>query len=286
MSQPKTCPFCKRAIRGRDKYCPFCGEYVLESTAPQNVYSPSRPPQQPPYQPPQQTPPYYAPPPRTGPTPPAGPPPGTAPAPSGAPAPPPEQQDVELSDDIIDQIVLRVELAQLDKSMDDVRGKLEDLAEQISKIEVTTEIEAKIKKFKNHIKEIKAKREKLNAEKSDLPFEGELTEKKEIKERLKNLNEAYRSKKVTDAAFKKLRGEYEAKLKEIDQKSQAFKAKINTWIKKFKVDEAKVSEALELLEARHAAGELSESAYEQEKTTTTAQLKRYNAVIQYLTGQI
>ncbi len=295
MSQ-KTCPFCKRVIRTKDKFCPFCGEYVLESTAPQGVYPPSGPPQQPPYTPPQGSQPPYTPP--QGSQPPYAPPPRTIPVTqptpsSGAPAapikpsaPPPPQEDPGLSEDIIDQIVLRVELAQLDNSMNEIRAKLEELAEQISKIEVTAEIEKRIQNFKDQIKEIKAKREKLNLEKQDLPFEAEMTEKQDVQERLKNLNDAYRAKKVTETAFKKLRGEYEAKLQEIDNKSKEFKAKINAWIKKFKVDESKIQEKLEILEARHAAGELTQSQFDNEKNTITSELNRYTAVIKFLSNQI
>ncbi|MHA1648899.1 MAG: hypothetical protein ACTSYB_01805 [Candidatus Helarchaeota archaeon] len=291
MSQHKNCPFCKRVIRVKDKYCPYCGRYVLESPPPQNIYSRVT----------QPTPTVPTPPPGTypSPVPPPGsypaqmPPQPTPPSPTSTTYPPPSAQQVppkeepeELDEETIEQIALRVELEQLDRAMSDIRKKIEDLAEMISKIEVTDEIENKIKTFKNKVKEIKAKREKLNAEKKELPFERDLLKKKEIQERLKNLNEAYRSKKVTESAFKKLRDEYESQLREIDNKSRAFKAKINIWIKKLKSNKTNIQEELELIEARYAAGELTSDAYEKEKHAASEKLKRYNDVIEYLSAKL
>ncbi|MFX1296723.1 MAG: hypothetical protein ACFFD2_17940, partial [Promethearchaeota archaeon] len=220
------------------------------------------------------------------------PPPG---APSSPSAPPPpfgtqpvqaKEEPEELSEDIIDQIALRVELVQLDQAMTDIRKKLEELGEKISKIEVTTEIENKIKNCKDEIKTIKAKREKLNLEKQSLPFEEDLIQKKEIKERLKKLNEAYRSKEVTESAFKKLRSEYENSINEIDIKNREFKAKIAIWLKKLKVDESQIKEKYELLKARYAAGELNQDKYEEKKNEIEKKLTRYNDVVKYLSGKI
>ncbi|MHA1263741.1 MAG: hypothetical protein ACTSRS_00755 [Candidatus Helarchaeota archaeon] len=289
MSQQKKCPFCNRTIRMRDKYCPYCGRYVMETPPPQSPYSrvtpvsstphhvPPNYPQHPPHPqsstivPPQTTPPSVAEVPQPPPT------------ESVSPTPPEEET---LSDEVIDQIALRVELEQLDLSLKEIRGKIEELGELISKIEVTEEVEQRIQEFKNKIKEIKTKRENLNAEKRPLPFEADLTKKKEIQERLKNLNEAYRSKKVTETAFKKLRAEYEQQLQEIDQKSRSFKAKINTWIKKLKADKAGIEEQLELLEARYAAGELKEDSFAEQKKTFEEKLKRYNNTLKYLSAQL
>jgi chromosome segregation ATPase len=228
--------------------------------------------------------------------------PPTAPPPQNIPPQPPAQAaqpspfgdqtsssppEVEsLSEDIINQIALRVELEQLDTSLTEIRGKLEELGEIISKIEVTEEIEQKIKLFKNKIKNIKAKRENLNAEKRDLPFESDLESKKEIQNRLKNLNEAYRSKKVTESAFKKLRAEYEEEIQAIDSKSRSFKAKINTWVKKLKLDRSQIEEKLELLEARHAAGEIQKDQFDLQKKELEEKIKRYNNTLKFLTAQL
>lgn len=281
MSQQKQCPFCKRAIRLRDKFCPFCGRYVLESAAPQSVYSRVTQPAPPPRMDPQPGPGAPAP---TQPI--QGAPPGAQPAPFMSQAPQAAPEPETLSEDVIDQIALRAELEQLDQTMAEIRSKLEDLGEMISKIEVTHEIETKIKDFKNKIKEIKVKREKLNADKRDLPFEADLTEKKEIQERLKKLNEAYRSKEVAESAFKRLRGEYEQKIQAIDAKSQSFKAKINTWIKKIKSEKAQAVDQLELLKARFAAGEMGEAKYNLEKEESEEKLKRYDNVLKYLSGKL
>lgn len=281
MSQQKQCPFCKRVIRSRDKFCPFCGRYVVDSTAPQSVYQRVTPPARSPHMDPQPSPGVPAP---TQPL--QGAPPGTQPAPfvSQTPQAPPEPET--LSEDVITQIALRAELEQLDQAMVDIRSKLEELGDMISKIEVTHEIETKIKDFKNKIKEIKAKREKLNAEKRDLPFEADLTEKKEIQERLKKLNEAYRSKEVTESAFKRLRGEYEQKIQVIDAKSQSFKAKINTWIKNLKSEKAQALDKIELLKARFAAGEMGQEKYKLEKEDFEEKIKRYNSVLKYLSDKL
>ncbi|NVM53027.1 MAG: CdvA-like protein [Candidatus Helarchaeota archaeon] len=284
MSQQKECPFCRRLIRMRDKFCPFCGRYVIENVRPQNVYQRGvQRPHPATRAPPATHPPYRAPPVTQ---PPPGGPPGAQPASSIPQSTPAPQEPEPLSEEVIDQIALRVELEQLDQSMNEIRSKLEELGEMISKMDVTPEIEQKIKNFKGQIKEIKAKRENLNAEKRDLPFDADLTKKKEIQDRLKKLNEAYRSKKVTEAAFKKLRGEYEQSLQEIDDKSRSFKAKINTWIKKLKSDRNKTQEQLELLEARFAAGEMGQHKYEEEKTDYKEKVKRYNNVLKFLTGKL
>ncbi|MFX1297856.1 MAG: hypothetical protein ACFFD2_23795, partial [Promethearchaeota archaeon] len=134
--------------------------------------------------------------------------------------------------------------------------------------------------------DIRAKRDKLNLEKRDLPFEEELAQKKEIQERLKKLNEAYRSKKVTESAFRKLREEYEASLQEIENKARVFRAKLNAWIKKLKIDEKSTQDNIELLEARHAAGELTQKQYEAEKETYNEKLNQYHNVIKYFSGKI
>lgn len=291
MSQQKQCPFCHRAIRIRDKFCPFCGRYVLETQPQADMYSRVTSPSQPPSQgypapsptPQSPVPPNhpshvsYTPPTDAMPPSPAGPPPEVP-----APASPEET----LSDDVVDQIALRVELEQLDTALADIRGKLEELGEMLSKVEVTDEIEQKIKAFKNRIKDIKAKRDNLNAEKRDLPFEADLTKKLEIQDRLKNLNEAYRSKKVTESAFKKLRDEYEQQLQDIDAKSRSFKAKINTWIKKLKIDREKTQETLEILEARFAAGEMTKDSFEETKTDYEEKINRFNNVLKFLSARL
>lgn len=282
MSQKKQCPFCRRAIRMNDKFCPFCGRYVLDAvpqqrTAPQTSHSPpAYPPQSTvdssAYNQPEGTP--YPP----------GEASGTAP-PAMAPSVP-EAPEPELSAEIMDQIALRVDLEALDNSMTEIKKKLEELGEIVSKTEITSDIELKIKNLKEQIKGIKAKREKLLVEKQDLPFEAELTKKKDIQERLAKLNEAYRAKKVTDAAFKKLRAEYERTLQEIDSKSRLFKQRINTWVKNLKGERDKVQEQVELLEARFVAGELTQDHYNTQKEENTEKLNRYNNVIKFLSEKI
>ncbi|MHA1356791.1 MAG: hypothetical protein ACTSRC_01630 [Candidatus Helarchaeota archaeon] len=296
MSQQRSCPFCRRIIRLKDKYCPFCGRYVLE-TPPQNVYPRATPPGQQPSIPRQSSYPAQVPaqiPPSTQPQVPHPASPQMPPqSPRGIPlspfsnqVPQPPELQLELSEEIIEQIALRVELRQLDSALADIRAKLEELGEMIAKMDVTAEIEQKIKVFKDKIKALKAKRERLNAEKRVLPFEKDLKERKEIQERLNNLNEAYRSKEVTESAFKKLRQEYEEKLQEIDTKSRAFKAKINLWIKKIKTDEIKIKEEEEILKARHAAGELIEDEYQTKKSKIDEKLKQYTNVIKYLSEKL
>lgn len=281
MSQQKKCPFCGRVIRLRDKFCPFCGRFVIDGNIPQGGHPGAAPGPYPTHQ-------QRAPaPPASQPIPPA--PPVTQPATRTQPAPfesTPSQTTEALSEEVIEQIALRVELEQLDQSMADIRSKLEELGEMISKIEVTEEVEQKIKTFKNKIKEIKVKREDLNAEKRDLPFDADLTKKKEIQDRLAKLNEAYRSKKVTESAFKKLRTEYEQQLQEIDTKSRSFKAKINTWIKQLKADRTRAQEQLELLEARQAAGELGHGAFDDKQRDLGGKIKRYNGTIKYLSARL
>ena len=281
MSQQKKCPFCGRAIRLRDKFCPFCGRFVIDGNTPQGGHPGAAPGPYPTYQ-------QHAPtPPASQPIPPT--PPVTQPATGTQPAPfesAPSQVAEALSEEVIEQIALRVELEQLDQSMVDIRSKLEELGEMISKIEVTEEVEQKIKTFKNKIKEIKVKREDLNAEKRDLPFDADLTKKKEIQDRLAKLNDAYRSKKVTESAFKKLRIEYEQQLQEIDTKSRSFKAKINTWIKQLKADRTRAQEQLELLEARQAAGELGQGDFEDKQRDLGGKIKRYNGTIKYLSARL
>ena len=281
MSQQKKCPFCGRAIRLRDKFCPFCGRFVIDGNTPQGGHPSAAPGQYPTHQ-------QHAPaPPASQYIPPA--PPVTQPATGTQPAPfesAPTQAAEALSEEVIEQIALRVELEQLDQSMVDIRSKLEELGEMISKIEVTEEVEQKIKTFKNKIKEIKVKREDLNAEKRDLPFDADLTKKKEIQDRLAKLNDAYRSKKVTESAFKKLRIEYEQQLQEIDTKSRSFKAKINTWIKQLKADRTRAQEQLELLEARQAAGELGQGDFEDKQRDLGGKIKRYNGTIKYLSARL
>lgn len=291
MSQQKSCPFCKRIIRLQDKYCPFCGRFVIEGNQPPNVYSRVSQPAQPPSMPPPMSPPPYMPPPSYGPPPGPSPPfepptrPGE-PGPGGKEAAPSEKEPEPLSEEVMEQIALRVELQQLDESMNDIRKKLEDLGAMVSKVEITPDIENKIKNFKEQIKEIKAKREKLNAEKRDLPFEEELTQKREIQDRLKNLNEAYRTKKVTESAFKKLRSEYEEKLTTLDNKTHLFKTKISTWIKKIKDDEKHYQEKLELIDARFAAGEMTQTQYEKDKKESEEKIKRYTNVLKFLSGKV
>jgi DNA repair exonuclease SbcCD ATPase subunit len=273
MSQQKQCPFCRRVIRLKDKFCPFCGRYVLDESTTQSTFSRGSPPPSPyPAQPPA---PSY--------------PPAQPPAPSYPPAPPPApepQEPEKLSEDVIEQIALRVELKILDNAMSEIRKRLEELAETISKTEVTGEVEQRIKNLKTQIKEIKEKREGLNLNKKSLPYEEELQEKAEVQDRLKNLNEAYRAKKVTESAFKKLRTEYEEKLQEIDSKSRAFKAKTNIWVKSIKQDKQHVQEEIEILEARHAAGEIPKDQYDEQKLAYDAKLKRYENVIEYLAGNL
>ncbi len=273
----------------RDKFCPFCGRYVIAGNTPQAGYPSGAPPTHPVHQHAPQVPPGMQqappPPPTTQPSSQLNiqPPSTSQPAPFRSSTPQPVET---LSEEIIEQIALRVELEQLDVSMAEIRSKLEELGEMISKIEVTDDIEQKIKTFKNKIKEIKAKRENLNAEKRDLPFDADLTKKKEIQERLAKLNDAYRSKKVTESAFKKLRNEYEQELQQIDAKSRSFKAKINTWIKQLKAERTKTEEELELLEGRHAAGEMGEDDFAEKKNNFENKVKRYNATLKYLSARL
>ncbi|HUY00286.1 MAG TPA: hypothetical protein VMV49_12065 [Candidatus Deferrimicrobium sp.] len=278
MSQQKQCPFCRRVIRVKDKFCPFCGRYVIDDSLPQITYTRASP-----------SPPSYPTPPPAPPYPPTTQPPSPPPSETYTPGPPQAQEPREpekLSEDVIEQIALRVELKVLDHSMNEIRKKLEELAETISKTEVTSEVEQRIKNLKAQIKEIKQKRDDLNLNKKTLPYEEELQEKVEIQDRLKNLNEAYRSKKVTEAAFKKLRTEYEEKLQEIDAKSRAFKAKTNIWIKSLKKDKQQIQEEMEILEARNAAGELPKDQYDEQKKEYDLKLKRYDNVLEYLAGNL
>lgn len=279
MSQQKKCPFCGRIIRTRDKFCPFCGRYVIVDAGSRGLTPGGAQPSHPPHTAPPVTHPAQSP--HMDPQPGPG-----QPAPFMSQAPQPPQEPEFLSDDVVDQIALRAELEQLDSSMAEIRSKLGELGEMISKIEVTDEIEQKIKNFKNQIKEIKTKRENLNAEKRDLPFEADLTKKQEIQDRLKKLNEAYRSKSVTETAFKKLRAEYEQSLQQIDAKSRSFKAKINTWIKKLKTDRQSNQEKMELLEARFAAGEMGKDQFESDKKDLLEKIKRYNSVLKYLSAKL
>jgi len=281
MSQKKVCPFCRRAIRMNDKFCPYCGRYVLD-TVPQQKITPEASSSPPPY-PPQESissSSYDQ----------------TEIAPSAeatyedqtamAPSTPETQIEPELSAEIMDQIALRVDLEALDNSMAEIKKKLEELGEIVAKTEITGEIEFKIKNLKEQIKGIKAKREKLLAEKQDLPFEAELTKKQDIQERLAKLNEAYRAKKVTEAAFKKLRGEYEQGLQAIDNKSRLFKQKISSWVKRLKSDRDNLQEQVELLEARYIAGELTPDQYNAQKEENNEKLNRYNNVIKFLSEKI
>lgn len=283
MSQKKQCPFCRRAIRMNDKFCPFCGRYVLDTVPQQNVTpktsrSPPYYPQQPSYSPPtydqpvgESNPPAEASEAATD---------ATASSETEAPTEP------ELSAEIMDQIALRVDLAALDNSMAEIKKKLEELGEIVSKTEITSDIELKIKNLKDQIKGVKAKREKLLVEKQDLPFEAELSKKKDIQERLAKLNEAYRAKKVTESAFKKLRAEYEQTLREIDNNSRQFKQKISGWVKNLKEERDKLQEQVEILEARFVAGELTDDQYNTQKEEDTDKLNRYNNVIKFLSEKI
>ena len=279
MSQKKQCPFCRRAIRMNDKFCPFCGRYVLDNV-PQQKVTPGPPPS---YYPPQPPPSQYSyEQPAETPYPPAE----ASDATQAAETPPEAPAEPELSPEIMDQIALRVDLETLDNSMAEIKKKLGELGDLVAKTEITSEIESKIKNLKEQIKGIKTKRDKLLVEKQDLPFEAELTKKKDIQERLAKLNEAYRAKKVTEAAFKKLRGEYEQTLQEIDSKSRLFKQKISGWVKKLKVERDAVQELLEILEARFVAGELTQDQYDAQKEENTEKLNRYTNVVKFLSEKI
>jgi chromosome segregation ATPase len=218
--------------------------------------------------------------------------------PAGAPYPPPTppsqtapeakmpEPEPEISSEIIEQIALRVDLETLDSMMGDIKKRMEELSETLSKTEVTSEIETKIKNLKDQAKDTKARREKLMAGKRDLPFEAELAKKQDIQDRLAKINEAYRAKKVTEAAFKKLRTEYEQALAEIDNKSRAFKQKLSSWVKKLKTEKDKFQEQVEMIEARFVAGELTPDQYNAQKEETTEKLSRYNNVLKFLNEKL
>ncbi|MDD1778716.1 MAG: hypothetical protein LUQ65_11170 [Candidatus Helarchaeota archaeon] len=274
MSQKKQCPFCRRAIRLTDRFCPFCGRLVTDSIPAQNMPLMTPP-----------GPPAY---PAQPPMPPAYGPPGSAPYPPPAPPAQPAQAakvpepEPEISPEIIEQIALRVDLETFDSMMGDIKKRMEELSEVVAKTEVTSEIETKIKNLKEQAKDTKARREKLMAGKQDLPFEAELVKKRDIQDRLAKINEAYRAKKVTEAAFKKLRTEYEQSLAEIDNKSRAFKQKLSSWIKKLKSEKDKFQEQLELIEARFVAGELTQDQYTAQKEENTSKIDRYTKTLLYI----
>lgn len=279
MSQKKQCPFCRRAIRLTDRFCPFCGRLVTESIPAQNLPQmtspgpsayPAQPPMAPTYGPPGGVP--YPPPP--------------APPVQAAPEAKIQEPEPEISSEIIEQIALRVDLETLDSMMGDIKKRMEELSEVVAKTEVTSEIETKIKDLKEQAKETKARREKLMAGKRDLPFEAELAKKQDIQDRLAKINEAYRAKKVTEAAFKKLRTEYEQALAEIDSKSRSFKQKLGSWVKKLKSEKDKLQEQVELIEARFVAGELTQDQYNAQKDETTEKLNRYSNVLKFLNEKL
>ncbi|MHA1271585.1 MAG: zinc-ribbon domain-containing protein [Candidatus Helarchaeota archaeon] len=250
----KVCPFCGRNIRKTDKFCPFCGKRVLDIK--RKTVSKTQTVQKPPQQAP--------------------------PKPTPQEKPEPKKiEDEKIPDNILAQLELRSKIELINDELHEIREKIEQLALKLTNDD-TEGVENEVKELSDKINQLKAEKKDLESNLIDLPFEELKNKRSEIDARIAKLQNAFSLGEVSENAYNKLRNEYDDQIRSIENKFNEQKVKINIWIRNMRLERDKMIENLELLKARHLAGEFSDAEYNKKKDTLNYNIKKLEMNIKAL----
>ncbi len=227
------CPYCGRNIRKTDKFCPFCGKKVIGIE--KNIKKKEQKSQEP--------------------------------ATTVVKEPEPEKvpiKEEEIPENVLFQLELRSKIELIDSKLTEIRNQIEQLALKLTGDD-TEGIEDEVKKLGEKINKLKEEKRSLESDLVDLPFEELQKKKADIESRIAKLQNAFSLGEVSESAYKRLREEYEEKTKYLENKFAQQKVKINIWVRNMRLERDKMIENLELLKARHIAGEYSDSEYEERR---------------------
>ncbi len=117
----------------------------------------------------------------------------------------------------------------------------------------------------------------------DLAQAKEILDKmKVIKERMLKLDELLVEGKITETTFKILRGDYEAQLKSLQEMGMKYFEKLKKRLMELESREEKLSEELNLIEARMYVGEISENEYQKKAGPIKLELDRIRGQIKVI----
>jgi len=199
----------------------------------------------------------------------------------------PVEEKKEIASDLdlessIEQYLIREKLKEVEKKLKLAKVKIDEFLDKIEQ-EGETLGDEEVEELRTIVHKIKNKRKELLDNKKPLPFNEEISKKREdLEEKVRKLKNKLHTKKITKLAFTKLKEEYEDKIKEYDSGINNKKEFEKKFRKKLILRKKELSESSEVFKGKLEIGEMSSEDFEKKKEQIKKDIENVELVVKLL----
>ncbi len=195
----------------------------------------------------------------------------------------PSPVEEEIPEEIEMILVNRALLKTFDEQTRELLDKIDDVSERV-KVGLMSAEEAKkkIQDLKEQVVKLNLNRKKAEEGETTLPVEAMISDINDLRKKISKLEDVHKKGKASEKTYQKVKGEYEEKLQDLEEKYAKEKAQLDVWITKLKTKEQTLKEEIETLYVKKEIGEVKEEEYKTKINEITEELEKTQSMLEEL----